>query len=331
MTTVAHAAIVTPGRCGLYETTRELVAAERAEGIDARIVDPRPDERFHVGSEDRGVPIADMAWAVTADLIVSHSGHDKTPLAETDQPILVAAHGRPISTFIMEREGGAPAYSYHAARSRQPRYKACITFWQEYLPYFRDFWGKKPVYTVPATVDLDHWCPGPTDYDFAGRKGEYNVVMTDPWSRRDVTLLPLVHAFNLFREESPGARLHIYALDGNDRGIGALKSFLGDSLGVVQGWATDLRRVYRAADMLITPHRIATRSIREATACGLQVVSGVNAHPEDIEEFADAMATRTIYPIDTRANAERRFSMKAAGEAMASIVAAHARQELAHA
>ena len=68
---IAHAAIATPRKCGLYETTRELVAAERALGVDARIVDPAPNEKVGIKNHDRGVPIAD--------------GH-----ARADQP---AAHG----------------------------------------------------------------------------------------------------------------------------------------------------------------------------------------------------------------------------------------------
>jgi hypothetical protein len=49
---LAHIAIVTPHRAGLYETVRDLVAAERAAGVDAVIVDPNTQ------NEDRGVPIA---------------------------------------------------------------------------------------------------------------------------------------------------------------------------------------------------------------------------------------------------------------------------------
>ena len=64
---------------------------------------------------------------------------------------------------------------------------------------------------------------------------------------------------------------------------------LGECLGLIQG----LDNVYRAADVLITPHRIATRSVREALACGLEVVmapgrnfSPFQADPEDLDAYA---------------------------------------------
>lgn len=316
---VCHVAIRTPGACGLYETTRELAYGLRSEGADARIVDPAPNKAFgEAPAEDRGVPIADMAWAVESDLVLSHSGHDGTPLGETDQPILHVQHGRPVSTWLMERSGGAPAYTYMVARRSKDRYRGAVTFWPEHEPILRSLWSPKPVHVVPPSCDLGYWTPGPTGYDFAGKAGKVNVVLADPWSRQDVSPISAVHAFALFRHMVPGARLHIYAVD-NAKGFGALKAMLGDSLGVVQGWAKDLRSVYRVADMLITPHRIYTRSIREAMACGLQVVSGRDCHPEDAGAFARAMASRLERPQPTRKMARVLFDPAATARSFLAI------------
>lgn len=316
---IAHVAIRTPGACGLYETTRELAAGLRAVGADARIVDPAPNPRFAPAPDvDRGVPITDMRWACASDLVLSHSGHDGTPLGETDQPLLHIQHGRPASTWIIEHTGGTPSYSYATRRSKSERYRGVVTFWPEYEPILRSLWAPKPVAFVPPMVDLEYWQPQPSDYDFAGRKGEVNVVMTDPWSRQDVNPILCVHAFALFRHIVPGARLHIYAVDG-PRGFGALRAVLGESLGVVQGWAKDLRSVYAAADMLITPHRIYTRSIREAMAMDLQVVSGRDVHPEDTEAFALMMANRLEKPLPSRNVARALFDPAASARTMLAV------------
>lgn len=316
---LAHAAIRTPGACGLYETTREFAAGLRKLGADARIVDPAPNPRFGPAPlHDRGVPIAGMEWATKADLILSHSGHDGTPLADTDQPILHIQHGRPVSTWLIEHGGGTGAYTYCTKRRLHPRYRGAVTFWPEYEPVLRALWAPKPVHVIPPMVDLEHWKPGPSAYDFAGRRGAVNVVMADPWSRQDVSPILAVHAFALFREMVPGARLHIYAID-SDKGFGAVKNMLGDSLGVVQTWAKDVQSVYAAADMLITPHRIYTRSIREAMACGLQVVSGRDCHPEDVEGFARKMVERVKYPQPTRKLAEALFDPAESARAFLKI------------
>ena len=68
---VAHMVVITPGRCGLYETTRELVAGLFRAGVDSRMVDPTKEtNKLHPGGDnDRCAPIADMEWALKADII----------------------------------------------------------------------------------------------------------------------------------------------------------------------------------------------------------------------------------------------------------------------
>ena len=284
---IAHVSLVTPRKCGLYETARELAYGLRQLGHDARFVDPVPKKTMlAVGEIDRGVPISDMEWGCEADVLINHSGYDKTPLEKTNQPIIHVAHGRPLSSFLSERNGSTPIYSYAIQRSGYARFKAVVTFWPEYEPYLEKLWAPKKVFTVSSPVDLNYWSPGKSDYNFAGLGGKVNVVMADPWSRVDVSPLPCLHAFLLFADKVEGAKLHLFALDGNMKGITALTHRMNGTLGVRQGWAADLRSVYRSADLLITPHKIYTRSIREALACDLPVVSGRECDPEDIRAFA---------------------------------------------
>jgi glycosyltransferase involved in cell wall biosynthesis len=311
-----HAAIATPGKCGLWETTRELVKAERDLGIDARVFDPAPVDKFYPGDDDRGVPISrDPAWALTADLVVSHSGHDRTPLQNSPQPVIHVAHGRPLSTFLGERGGGAPGLTWQTQRKKLPRYRGAVTFWPEYEPYLRTIWEPKPVKYVPPPCDLDYWTPGKGTASFGGRRAAYNVVMADPWSREDSSPYHCIHAFALFHRICPDARLHMMAWDGNTKGLTGITELLGDGGGCVARWQTDMRNILRSADMLITPHRIYTRSIREAMACGLQVVSGRDCHPEDIERFALLMVDRRENPLPTRKMAEGLFDPKRTAQA----------------
>ncbi len=219
-----------------------------------------------------------------------------------------------------ERNGGAPGLTYGTQRRNHARFKAVVTFWPEYKPYLENIWHPKPVHVVSPTVDLDYWRPGTDDYDFGGRRAAYNVVMTDPWSREDATPYHAIHAFVRFRQRNPDARLHMLAWDGNKKGLGGLTNLLGDGGGCIMRWCTDVRRVLWSADMLITPHRVHTRSIREAMACGLQVVSGRDCHPEDLERFAQIMCDRREEPVDTRALALARFEPRTAAEAFCSIL-----------
>ncbi len=309
MIKVAHSVVVTPGRCGLYETTRDLIDHVRGEGVDARMVDPDKERnKLHPAApDDRAVPIADMEWAKSADIIVSHSGLGEV-LEKVDVPFIHVAHGRPRSSFISEVTGSTPIYSYQFGLNKDPRFKAIVNFLPEHVPYHKVMMPNKDIYSITAPVDLDKWTPeGPSGYKFHGHAGAINVVCTDAW-RDDIDPFVVVNAFALFAREVKGAKLHIYGGDPARKGWGALIKTIRDSghMGEYTSWVNGLENVYRAADMLITPHNIEVRSIREAMACGCPVVSD----PEHfLFSFVERMkATLNSDRGEVRKSAEKRFN-----------------------
>jgi glycosyltransferase involved in cell wall biosynthesis len=295
---VAHIAVVTPHLAGLYETTRDLVAAERAQGLDARIVDPVKE----LEGADRGVPIVKSAFAADCQVLVNHSGLG-TKLKDTKLPIIHVIHGRPYSTFLLEQAGKLAALSHLRKISRDERYKLFVTFWPEFIPYFSLIIPQEKLHTVPPPVDLKFWTPnGPSGYKFHGHKGKVNVVCADIW-RQDKDPYHVINAFGLFARQHPESKLHVYAAPQKGSAWQVLKDAIGKNLGEVCGFIKGLDNVYRAADLLITPHRIATRSVRESLACGCTVVmdlggeayTGFCAPPEDLEWYAKKMAAALRY------------------------------------
>lgn len=306
---VAHLVVITPNRCGLYETTRELVAGLQARGVDSRMVDPAPDKNpiGWRGESDRGVPVADMQWALEADIIVSHSGHEATAIDHSSQPIVHVSHGRPRHSFIGEVAGGAPVYSYHYRLNADPRVKSVVTFWPEHRAYHEVMFPSKPVHVIQASVDLEQWSPsGPRGYRFGGHRSEINVVITDVF-RDDVDPFVPMNAFALWARRNPGAKLHMYGNDPKMRGMAALIRRMQDdgTFGEVKGWVNGLDNVYRAASFMLTPQNIATRSVREALACGCPVVriAGVEVEGFDVP-FAQACTSDRD---DVRRYAEKMF------------------------
>jgi glycosyltransferase involved in cell wall biosynthesis len=170
-------------------------------------------------------------------------------------------------------------------------------------------------------VNLEKWCPGPTSYDFAGKSGSPNVIITDMW-RDDVDPFTCLAAFAVFSKIQTKAKLHVYGLPRDRRGIAVYLRSIQDrgQLGVAQGWAKGLENVYRAADLLISPHRIYTRALREAMACGCQVISGKNAHSDHLEAFVKAMSRRLLNPHDTRKEAEHLFNPKKTAKQFLEVV-----------
>jgi glycosyltransferase involved in cell wall biosynthesis len=281
---VAHAVVITPHRCGLYETTRELVAGLRKLGVDSRMIDPAPKNVKKPDNEDRGALYASMGWAVDADVIVNHSGYDGTPLSMTKQPVIHVAHGRPRNSFISEVKGHTPIYSYWYAKNKEPRFAAIVTFWPEHKPYLDVMFPGKKVHVVQASCDLEQWkLDGPSGYKFSGKKGRVNIVISDHAADDIDQFMPL-NAAILFAREVEGVKVHFYAhpreVDKKTekvivaKGYSALVARLRDdgALGELKGWVEGLGNAYRAATMILTGNEIDTRTVREGMACGCPVV-----------------------------------------------------------
>jgi glycosyltransferase involved in cell wall biosynthesis len=315
---LAHLAVVTPRKCGLYETTRELVAALRTKGIDSRIVDPAPHKNpiGWAAAEDRGVPIANIEWAKQADLLISHSGLGE--LESLDKPQILVAHGRPRSSFLSEASGGAPIYSYHYQSNLNPKLKACVTFWPQHESYLQVMYPNKPVHYIQSPVDLDFWHPDRSNYDFGGHAGQTNFVCADSF-RDDIDCFEPINAFCLFARAYPylGAKLHVFGKPKNMRGWGALLQRLKDdgSLGLVQGWAANLLPVYQAADLVLTGHTIDVRTVREAMATGCPVfrISDATCYPKIRQALQRDRAT-------VRKDAERLFNPSVTAKQFLEVV-----------
>jgi glycosyltransferase involved in cell wall biosynthesis len=311
---IAHMAEINPHKAGLYETTRDLVVAMRAAGVDSRIVDPI---KLQKAPADRGVPIENGMWSARADLICSHSGLDK----ETNQlnkPIIHFLHGRPHSSFLLEQRGKIAVYTYLARIRRDERYKLFVTFWAEFLPYFKVILPWHKLRAIAPPVDLDLWSPdGPNGYGFHDHKGEINIVCASLW-REDETPYHILNGFHEYACDNDGAKIHIYAAPQKGGAWEVLKRELDEKgmLGECVGMVTGLENVYRAADCVITPNRIATRSVREALACGCNVVMAGSsaspytpfvADPQDVPGYAKAIARAVTLPGFNRATARHFF------------------------
>ena len=305
---VAHVAVITPRRCGLYETTRELVKGLRDIGIDSRLVDPLPNKNpvGFKGTEDRGALVTDLEWAKTADILVNHSGLGD--LEDCGKPIIHIAHGRPRHSFLSETSGSTPIYSYHYANNKKDNFKSVVTFWPQHIPYLNVMYPDKKVIHVQSPVDLDYWRPAESKYDFGGHGGGVNIVCTDAF-RDDIDAYDPINAYALWARENKdlNPKLHIFGKPQNMKGWGALIKRVQDdgNMGLVQGWASQLQHVYRAADLVLTAHQIDVRTVREATACGCPVVRVRDIADSDIISQALEMSRA-----DVRYEAEQLFDMK---------------------
>jgi glycosyltransferase involved in cell wall biosynthesis len=266
---------------------------------------------------DRGVPVVDHSFARECRVLVNHSGLSEE-LDAYQLPIIHVLHGRPYGSFLLEQSGEIRIYSYLRTVQRDPRFKLFVTFWREFVPYWAALLPRDKIRCVPAPVDLERWKPGPDGYDFHGHKGEINVTCCDMW-RRDKTPFHVINAFFLFASRVTGAKLHVYGAPQKGTGWGILKSLLAEKgllgeapVGIVKG----LQNVYRAVDCAITPHGIATRSVREPLACGCNLVAAsgrytpFHADPEDLGAYAAQIGRAVFEKADNRKTARLFFDAR---------------------
>lgn len=327
---VAHFAIFAPHGSGQYETVRDLVIAERMVGIDAGFVDCGAGDGYETrqGLSDGEVETRSMEWAEKADIAIRHSV--VPPRIFSKMPVVLAIHGRPESSFQLERYGKAAVISALSAAVRAKQYAGAITFWPELVYPWQCILGDIDICLVPAPVNFETYKPKGDKYRFGDYAAGINIIITDVW-RDDRFPLNLVFAAQYFRDHYyPDTKLHLFGAPVKEKALGFLGRMQRDGvIGQVAGTVKYLDVVYRSADMLLTPNTIATRVVREALASGCPVVAPTaskhtqfRAPTRDPAAFAAAM--RACYETTNsravrnrlRTRAMARYGLKSAGEGM---------------
>ncbi len=334
---VAHFAHVAPNQAGIAGTAIDMVMAERTAGIDSQIIDFQGNGKpCRVGLEYRGVKVVGPSWAAKADIIVRHSAVPQQ-LKNSGKPIIMCLHGRPEYGFLLQYYKRMDLLAEWFKCASDPHYRTFITFWKEHLDYFNILMPNNTVDYVPAMVDLKNFKPRGIKYDYDDMGGIPNIVIADMF-REDVNPFNVLVAASVFvHKYCPEARVHIYGLQRITESpvkdlLDAMRK--ANVLGEATTLVTKMDRVYRSADILITPHHIATRSIREALASGVPIVAGQGCPYTDFtadEKYTEGYAKEiarcwnTIknsngeYRQAARAMAEKSFNLKQAGEAALEI------------
>jgi len=180
---------------------------------------------------------------------------------------------------------GMRAYSSMHAINLGPnadQWAAFVTFWPQHVPYWELIVPPEKLHCVQSCVDLDYWDPAKVepDYDWGGTPGEINVVCSSRWRAGNVDAFEIVTAFWHFAMARPlgSVKLHIYGGEVNlpsawETLIKTMRQL--EMIGEMPGHVSldRMRSIYRVADLVITPHHVATRGVREPMAMGCPVVA----------------------------------------------------------
>lgn len=340
---VAHFVRFAPHQCGIYETAKELILAERQIGVDARMIDYGDDATkgqiySRVGLKDEDVVTVAPDWALKTDILVRHSAIPKEILKK-GIPAIMCLHGAPEYSFMLEHTGATRTLKEIMLSAKG--YKGLVTFWKQNLSQWEILLGREVRY-CPPTVNLGIFKPEGKKFNFGKDAGEFNIVVTNIWRKEYHTPFNVLFAATKFiKNICPKGRVHVFAVPKdnikypkNDGPVNRILLELKKAklVGGCYPMIKNLQDVYRAADMLVTPSTIAQRTVREALACGCPIVAAAGnsytpyrADPRDIDEFVDAINKcyeESAYGVirnNARIVAEEEFNFEQAGKSMKSI------------
>ncbi|RPH74398.1 glycosyltransferase family 1 protein [bacterium] len=229
-----------------------------------------------------------------------------------------------------------PVYSLIQQASQLGHYKAFITFWKEFVPNWSLLVDRGKIFHVPAMVDLERFSPNGPKFSFGSKGGNPNILIFDNW-REDTTPYNVIHAaIRFIKNRVSAGKIHLFGLHSDKKILDKYMGFLAEQGFIGHAWSfvDFVQEILRSADMLVTPHVIATRVIRESLACGCPVVAGggcpytpYRADPRNEADFAramekcwfDVLCKKDDLREQSRKTAEEQFSLKAAGEKMIQI------------
>lgn len=277
---IVHFAPFAPNACGLYEAARDMIVADRLAGHESNLIDigvgeSTPGEPGKVDSRGRdSIETVAPDAALDADVLIAHTGVPDQWFSFCEAPMMWMLHGRPHACFGPEQFGKYNSYSLLSFLAKRPRVKAMVTFW----PYHTQFWKvvipDEKLFTLDAPlIDERRFSSKGHTHDFAELGGKHNVVLADSM-REDVDLYEITHGAIEYAKNHRGTKFHFY---GMEQSAGCwqmifdhLKMF--GALGEVWARRPNMEEIYRAADVVLSPHRIATRVIGEAISCGTPVI-----------------------------------------------------------
>lgn len=304
---IVHFAPFAPNACGLYEAARDMVVADIVSGHDTHLIDVGTtyNGTFTEGVpgkiDDRGgtkIVSASPVEAMTADVIVAHSGVPDNWIVGCQTPIVWILHGRPGACFRPEQFGNGHSYTLISNLAKWPRVKAMVSFWDCHMKFWHPIIPIEKLELIPAPpVDSKRFSETGTTHDYTAMGGPVNIMLADSW-REDVDLYEVANGALEFARYNSGVKFHFYGMENPLRCweflIEEFRRF--NALGEVWARRPNLEEVYRAADIVLSPNKTATRITAEALSCGTPVIAARGCdlatwtmEPDDPESVASAI------------------------------------------
>ena len=291
---IFHTAAYGPGRNGIHEAARDMIKADCLAGHQVYFIDTGS---YITGGKQNCVPIGTVDdrggfKLVTsnpkdlgkADIIIAHQMPPYEWLAKNQAPIINIVHGRPVDSFRVEDQSinDTVSYTYMGELSQWYRVKKMVYFWPEFKPFYDTIFqeGKSEVLKYPVMDNVRFNPDGVKHIIEDKNKGEFNILVCDSWSRKDIDMFEIINGVIQAGREIKNFKLHFYGVENDKDGFIPLHWDLLIKemrklgvMGEVHGRVLNMEEVYRSMDCVLTPHRIITRVVGESLLSGVPVIA----------------------------------------------------------
>jgi len=274
---VAHFLRYGKHQAGIYGTARDLILAERMCGIDAQAIDfGGPDRPLcsRVGIKDGDVTTVAPEWAKSADVLVRHS-IVPVEIQKLNIPTILTLHGTPEYTYRLELAGKNKVL--REVIQSAAKATAILTFWKEHIFEWQTLLNGREIHYCPPTVNLKEFNPDGKKYDLGA--DTINIVSTGVWRNEYRLPYQAIWAAAELVAQDPRLKLYVFACPAKKGEKEAPTERLMHQLkkaGLVEravATVNNLPEIYRGADIALSAHTVASRTVREALACGCPVVA----------------------------------------------------------
>ena len=222
---VVHFTAFSPGKSGMYESTKDQIKYERREGLDSNLIDNLRSEDEYVGRIDDGW-LETIQWrkALDAGVWVIHSGLPP-PLKDyiiknRDKHVVISILHGPCETMILKefsemlRSEHEPAFSVQHINSIWD-YDACVVLNQHEYDISILYDEHDRLVYIPNSIDLERYEPASEKnlaWDYANRP----AILSCDVPRLEKIPVHILFAMPKIIERIPTARLNMFALPLHD-------------------------------------------------------------------------------------------------------------------
>ena len=277
---ILHFGRFAPNQAGIYASTRDMILAEKAEGISAGLCDfgSKVDGEYksRVGLRDGDIVTKSPGFAKDAEILVRHSAIPPE-IVKLNKPTIIALHGTP--EYMIRLDHAKNTNILRDAVRSAKKAAAVVTFWKEHVFEWETLLGVKIEY-CPAVVDLGKWNPKGKAFDFGPG---IHIVSTGMFRNEYRTPYECIMAAAEVAKGQPDVHLHLFGVPTDPRPEAPYRRWIhqlkmNGLINSVHSLVTNLPEIYRGADLALTPHVVASRTVREALACGCPIVAGSGNH-----------------------------------------------------